>query len=80
MHAYIHIHSIHAHMYAYLYMLTHCKGITEPHAAITNPQSPCTHCIMHTHTHSLYKHTHRHYNTIYTHTALNHILTVIPWP
>ena len=59
MHAYIHIHSIHAHIYMHIYTCTHCMDATTPHAATLLHNSSNTYTALYIFTCNLYKtHTH----------------------
>ena len=62
MHAYIHIHSIHAHIYMHIYTCTYCMDATTPPAVLSS--------IIHQ-THTLhYIFSHAFYITTHTHTLL----------
>ena len=71
MHAYILIHSIHAHMYAYL-IHVHTAWMQSPHAAIHLHNSSNTYTTLHISAYNPYK--------IHTHTllALAHTCYTIP--
>ena len=66
MHAYIHIHSIHAHIYMHIYTCTHCMVATTPHAATLLHNSSNTHTALYIYTSNSYKHTHTHSVSTYT--------------